>query len=397
MRITSAGLVGIGTTGPGKTLDVVGTLRSSGEATIGANALTITGAAGAYSFINSTSGYFQISSAGDVLLDSGASSSLTFRRGTTESARIDSSGRLLVGTSTARTNFFNTSYSAQTQLEATSSAGSTAAIVNSEAGGNGGRLILAHQRSGSVGGNTVVNSGDELGRISFQGSDGTEFVNSASIGCEVDGTPGANDMPCRLVFSTTSDNASSPTERMRIDNAGRLLVGKTASGFSNAGIELDPAAGGSGIISATNNNLCIRVNRTGADGEIIQFMNDGTIVGRIEVSGSSTVYSTSSDYRLKENVVPLTGAVDRLQQVPVYRFNFIADPDKTVDGFIAHEAQEIVPECVTGEKDAVDDEGNPVYQGIDQSKLVPLLTAALQEAIAEIGSLKDRVAALEAQ
>ena len=99
----------------------------------------------------------------------------------------------------------------------------------------------------------------------------------------------------------------------------------------------------------------------------------------------------------RSNVVSLTGASDRVNQLQVHRFNFIADPDRTVDGFIAHEAQAVVPECVTGEKDAVDDEGNPVYQGIDQSKLVPLLTAALQEALAEIKILKTKVAALEAK
>ncbi|MBM4179755.1 MAG: hypothetical protein FJ211_10575, partial [Ignavibacteria bacterium] len=75
------------------------------------------------------------------------------------------------------------------------------------------------------------------------------------------------------------------------------------------------------------------------------------------------------------------------------RFNFIADPDKTVDGFIAHEVQDIVPEAIHGEKDAVDDEGNPIYQGIDKSKLVPLLTAALQEAVAKIETLEARLTA----
>jgi hypothetical protein len=88
----------------------------------------------------------------------------------------------------------------------------------------------------------------------------------------------------------------------------------------------------------------------------------------------------------------LTGATDRLKQIPVHRFNFIADPDTTVDGFLAHEAQAVVPECITGTKDEVDDDGNPVYQGIDQSKLVPLLTAALQEAIGRIETLEGMVA-----
>ena len=92
----------------------------------------------------------------------------------------------------------------------------------------------------------------------------------------------------------------------------------------------------------------------------------------------------------------LTGAITRLNQLPVHRFNFIADPDTVVDGFIAHEAAAVVPECVTGEKDEVNEDGDPVYQGIDQSKVVPLLTAALQEAIAMINALEARIAALEA-
>ena len=127
----------------------------------------------------------------------------------------------------------------------------------------------------------------------------------------------------------------------------------------------------------------------------ISFVNPNGIVGSISTSGSATAYNTSSDYRLKENIVPLTGATDRLQQIPVHRFNFIADPDTVVDGFIAHETASVVPECVTGEKDQVDENGKPIYQGIDQSKIVPLLTAALQEALQKIEDLESRIAALE--
>ncbi len=114
-------------------------------------------------------------------------------------------------------------------------------------------------------------------------------------------------------------------------------------------------------------------------------------VGSIVAGASSTSYNTSSDYRLKENIAPVTDGITRLQQLKPSRFNFIADSDRTVDGFIAHEVQTIVPEAITGEKDAVDDDGNPIYQGIDQSKLVPLLTAALQEAIAKIEALEQRL------
>jgi hypothetical protein len=114
--------------------------------------------------------------------------------------------------------------------------------------------------------------------------------------------------------------------------------------------------------------------------------------GGITPSGASGVaYNTTSDYRLKTNIEPLTDAVARLLQIPAHRFNWLADPSsQKVDGFLAHEAQAVVPESVTGTKDAVDADGKPIHQGIDQSKLVPLLVAAVQE-------LAARVAALEAK
>ena len=112
-------------------------------------------------------------------------------------------------------------------------------------------------------------------------------------------------------------------------------------------------------------------------------------VGSISVTTTSTSYNTSSDYRLKENVVDLTGATERLKQLEPKRFNFIADADTTVDGFLAHEAQTVVPEAVTGTHNEVDDDGNPVYQGIDQSKLVPLLVATIKELEARITALES--------
>ena len=124
-------------------------------------------------------------------------------------------------------------------------------------------------------------------------------------------------------------------------------------------------------------------------------------------------------YKRQENVVDLNGAITRVKQLQPKRFNFIGDAETTVDGFLAHEAQTVVPEAVTGTHNQVqvwdesenlpdsvsagdnklDEDGNtiPQYQGIDQSKLVPLLTAALQEAIAKIETLETKVAALEAQ
>ena len=127
----------------------------------------------------------------------------------------------------------------------------------------------------------------------------------------------------------------------------------------------------------------------------ISFRNGNGEVGGIDTGGSSTSYNTSSDHRLKENVADMTGAIDRVKALAPKRFNFIADDTVTVDGFLAHEAQAVVPEAVTGTKDEVDDDGNAVMQGIDQAKLVPLLTAALKESIAKIEALEARVTALE--
>jgi len=129
----------------------------------------------------------------------------------------------------------------------------------------------------------------------------------------------------------------------------------------------------------------------------MQFLWRGDVAGSItSPNGTSVAYSTTSDYRVKENVIPLIGAAARVQSLNVCRFNFISSPERTVDGFLAHEVQAFVPEAVTGEKDEVDENGAPIMQGIDQSKLVPLLTAALQEALSKIEAMEARLTALEA-
>ena len=179
------------------------------------------------------------------------------------------------------------------------------------------------------------------------------------------------------------------TERMRINSTGFVFIGSTGTSPNTANLNLicsSSVASISSDVSGGSNSL-----RTH-----FVFSNGNGVVGSITTNGSATAYVTSSDYRLKENITLLDGAIARLNQLPVHRFNFIADPDTVVDGFIAHEAAAVVPESVTGEKDEEDENGNPVYQGIDQSKLVPLLTAALQEAIAKIEALEARITALEA-
>jgi hypothetical protein len=176
---------------------------------------------------------------------------------------------------------------------------------------------------------------------------------------------------------------------------GNILIG-TYSSSGNAfaataakGLCLDVNT--SQILAAGNANPCGYFNRTASNGALFVFNRNGLAVGQIDVSTTGTTYGSISDYRLKENVKPLANAVSRLQQLKPSRFNFISDPDKEVDGFLAHEIQTIVPECATGSKDAVDTDGNPAYQSIDQAKLVPLLTAALQEAVQRIETLESQI------
>jgi hypothetical protein len=113
--------------------------------------------------------------------------------------------------------------------------------------------------------------------------------------------------------------------------------------------------------------------------------------GSITSGGLSVSYNTSSDYRLKQNVVPIANASARLNTLNPIRFDWVSDvTHNTVDGFLAHEVQAVIPEAVVGVKDEVDAEGIPKYQGIDQSKLVPLLVASLQEALARITALEAK-------
>jgi len=181
------------------------------------------------------------------------------------------------------------------------------------------------------------------------------------------------------------------SEAMRIDSSGNLLVG-TTNAATNAGVGIKALSNGT-LATVTDNNPLI-VRRATNSGNLVIFGVGVSNYGSITTSGSATSYNTSSDYRLKEDWQPVANAITDVKALKPCNFAWKVDGTR-VNGFLAHELAEVVPEAVTGEKDAVDDEGNPAYQGIDQSKLVPLLTAALQEAIGRIETLEAEVATLK--
>jgi len=181
--------------------------------------------------------------------------------------------------------------------------------------------------------------------------------------------------------------ANAGVETARIDSVGALLVNTTsATGSSKFVVAADTTSVNPMTVSNTRS--------TAATDYSIMFYRNASLVGSIQTTLSATSYVTSSDYRLKDNIAPMTGALAKVTQLKPVTYKWKVDGSDG-QGFIAHELQTVVPDCVTGTKDAVDAEGKPQYQGIDTSFLVATLTAAIQEQQILITALTARITALE--
>jgi hypothetical protein len=300
--------------------------------------------------------------------------------GASEVTRIDSSGRLLVGTSTARTNYAG-SGSPIIQAEATTASGSQIGIVRNENNANGSALILGKTRATSIGGTTSVNDSDTLGFLIFEGADGTNLVRAAQITANVDGTPGANDMPGRLVFSTTADGASSPTERMRIASNGRVDTFSSIAGI----VSYTSAAAGTTVSTFVGAHSSTGV-RTGTNSFVV-FSN-----GNVQNTNNS--YGSLSDIKLKENIIDAKSQWDDLKALQVRNYNLKEGQTHRQIGLIAQEAELVSPGLVFESPDR-DPEGNDlgtVTKSVNYSVLYMKAVKALQEAMERIEQLEQRLA-----
>ena len=180
----------------------------------------------------------------------------------------------------------------------------------------------------------------------------------------------------------------------RFDSSGNLLVGKTTNDDTVVGVKFSAANNGNGFTAGSGFSWGVMVNRQADNGDAIRFRRANADVGSISVNTTNTAYNTSSDYRLKHDIVPMAGALAKVAALKPAAYKWNVD-GSAGEGFIAHELAEVCPGAVTGEKDAVDADGKPVYQGIDTSFLVATLAAAIQEQQALIAALQADVAALK--
>ena len=280
------------------------------------------------------------------------------------------------------------------------------------AAGSGDKLVIDSSGNVIIRGSSLNNSSVNGQALQIQGTTRPTLIlrGNASGGntCEIqfaDNSGADNDSGVRVGLikyehaGTYADHMhfhTSGTERVVISHSGRF-------GIANSPAELASFAENLQVTGLYGNNYAAAFKIKQSSGSLMRFAtwvnasSSFQLCGGITVNGTSTSFNTSSDYRLKENDVKISDGITRVKQLRPIRFNWKSDPSSTEDGFFAHEVSPIVPESVSGEKDATIDEIGEGYQKIDHSKLVPLLTAALQEAITKIEKLEQDSVALRAR
>jgi hypothetical protein len=436
--------VGIGTSSPASKLNVLGSINNSANSlgTLDSSTLTVQNSNSAalqitsklnlgvtsngvtYGYSSIASAYTNFNGAGDIGTAMLFGTQTNASGGTVERMRIESNGNVNIGGVTDAGNtlryfdIYNTNTGASAgsiirlvTANVASSSNVTVDITKYKSGaftinnnetntaaytsfGVGGSERMRINSSGNVGIGTSSPSGklhvdggsyDSL-TVSGNSSNsvGARFQNSAASSKNWNiGSSGGGPSPAGSFF--IYDDTSSAT-RMVIDSSGNLLVGTTST-ISGAKV---------GIANVNGGQAGLGIGNTGGSSftTAISFRNSNGEVGVISTNGSATSYTTSSDYRLKENIAPMTGALAKVALLKPCTYKWNADGSDG-EGFIAHELQAVCPDAVTGEKDAVNAEGSPKYQGIDTSFLVATLTAAIQEQQALITSLTARITALE--
>ena len=290
-------------------------------------------------------------------------------------------------TSAAASNYYQSSGAHIWQTAASGTAGNPISFTQAMTLDADGNLMVGTTTSPySTSGRAVITLNDSTSVIYALQTGGTNrgyiYADSTSIDLVAEST---NDIKITTAGAKFISMSTNNTERARIDSSGNLLVGTTSATQGGASVF--------GCFSSDLTNkhgLSIATTQTTATGQIMQFVYNGTQVGSIVNNSSLTVYNTSSDYRLKNTIAPMTGALAKVAQLKPVTYKWNVDGSDG-QGFIAHELAEVCPHAVTGEKDAVNEDGSIKPQGIDVSFLVATLTAAIQEQQAIIESLKARL------